>query len=327
MTPDQIAFNEKIGGIFMPQSARLIRAAYPSADFHARFAHYTSADVALKIIRSKRLWMRSTSCMSDYMEVQHGMRNLKKALETEGSLESFIGALDSCFPGSGREVVDAFNAWWEDVRTSTYISSMTEHSSLEDQHGRLSMWRGFGSGACRVAVVLSLPLYSDAVNALGLVFSPVIYSRREEAKDRVGEVISNILENAEYLRTIDRNTFVAIALVTLLESVTCSKHEGFGEEREWRAIHLPKRMPSKLMESEIQVVSGVPQTIYKIPLDARVSSAIQELEFAKLFERLIIGPTEYPMAMYDAFVEELKKAGVEDSEKKVIVSGIPIRAY
>ena len=37
-----------------------------------RFVHYTSADNALKIIRTKRLWMRNTTCMADYREVEHG---------------------------------------------------------------------------------------------------------------------------------------------------------------------------------------------------------------------------------------------------------------
>jgi len=41
-----------------------------------RFVHYTSAASALNIINTKTIWMRSTTCMSDYSEVQHAFNTL-----------------------------------------------------------------------------------------------------------------------------------------------------------------------------------------------------------------------------------------------------------
>ena len=44
-----------------------------------------------------------------------------------------------------------------------------------------------------------------------------------------------------------------------------------------------------------------------------------------LVERIIIGPSAYPVPMWMAFVDALKKAGVPDPDKRVVISNIPIR--
>jgi hypothetical protein len=103
------------------------------------------------------------------------------------------------------------------------------------------------------------------------------------------------------------------------------KHEGFHEEREWRAIYAPNRLQSRLIESSIEVIAGVPQVVYKVPLDTSASDRIADLDFTQIFDRLIIGPTSYPWPIYGAFVDELAKAGIADAAERVVVSGIPIR--
>jgi hypothetical protein len=109
-------------------------------------------------------------------------------------------------------------------------------------------------------------------------------------------------------------------------SIVCLKHEGFHEEREWRAIYTPKRWPSPLMQSSTEVVAGVPQVVYKVPLDGSASPLIADLDFTQVFDRLIVGPTPYPWPIYGAFVEALKATGVPNAEERVFVSNIPIRA-
>ena len=37
-----------------------------------RFVHYTNAQAAMNILRTQEVWMRESSCMNDFMEVQHG---------------------------------------------------------------------------------------------------------------------------------------------------------------------------------------------------------------------------------------------------------------
>ena len=69
---EQIELNVRLERIFMPYATKQRAALYSGPDGiipFARFVHYTSAEAALSIIRSKRLWLRNTTCMSDYREV------------------------------------------------------------------------------------------------------------------------------------------------------------------------------------------------------------------------------------------------------------------
>ena len=79
----------------MPQ-ARKQRVEHHSRENHdggARFVHYTSAENALKIIQSKRLWLRNTLCMSDFREVQHGFDILQRFFGVPEKKEAFKAAL------------------------------------------------------------------------------------------------------------------------------------------------------------------------------------------------------------------------------------------
>jgi hypothetical protein len=105
---------------------------------HPIFVHYTSADNALKIIESKRLWMRSATCMSDYREVQHGFDMLAKFFSPDSlGLAAFRVVLDASAPGVAQEAITLFNQWWNNIRSHTYIASISEHDSNEDLHGPL----------------------------------------------------------------------------------------------------------------------------------------------------------------------------------------------
>jgi hypothetical protein len=80
------------------------------------------------------------------------------------------------------------------------------------------------------------------------------------------------------------------------------------------------------MESATEIVNGIPQIIYKVPLDAATSPALASLDFARIFDRLIIGPSPYPWVTYEAFAEALSNAGIADARDRVRASNIPIRS-
>jgi hypothetical protein len=46
----------------------------------ASFVHYTSAEAALSILDTKRIWMRNVTCMPDFTEVQQGFNLINKVL-------------------------------------------------------------------------------------------------------------------------------------------------------------------------------------------------------------------------------------------------------
>lgn len=152
--PPLVALGVKLEAIFMPIARNQRDEFFKKSK---RFVHYTSADSALNIIRTKRLWMRNTTCMADYQEVEHGYKMLVSYFSDSNRREVFTAALDSCVPGAAMEALTLFDQWWAHIRFNTYISSVSEHEDREDLHGRLSMWRAFGRTIGKVAIVFRVP--------------------------------------------------------------------------------------------------------------------------------------------------------------------------
>jgi hypothetical protein len=177
----------------------------------------------------------------------------------------------------------------------------------------------------RVALIFSLPWFSPATQALGLMFGPVSYLDETGAHTILDSVIAKVTLNAEFLRSLDPAEVRTWIIIMLVNAVCCSKHLGFWEEREWRGV-LPATFPvSEFLEKAVVSVKGAPQPIYKIPFDERVSPKLADLDFSRILRRVIIGPTQYGWVMYKAFVEALRAAGVPDPEARVWVSNLPIR--
>jgi hypothetical protein len=314
----------KMESIFMPYAARR-RAAV--VERKGRFVHYTSAASGIEIIKTKRWWMRSTSCMADYREVQHGFDILNRFFNNSANRQLFNTTLDGCVKGrmgAGEEAIALFNLWWGDIRSQAYIASISEHDDEEDAHGRLSMWRAFGHGP-RVALVFRFPLTEGLALPLRILFSPVAYLTENELDAEMRWTLECIRNAQPYLQTLPPAQIVEHAFLAIVSAVVSLKHEGFREEREWRPIYFPTRLPSPLVTSELVVVDGVPQTVHKLPFDKTVSPEIAPLDIANVLDRVIIGPTQYAEAMKLAFISVLEGAGISNAEHRVVVSGIPIR--
>ena len=77
---EQMEKAQRLSRIFNPGASRAISGAFERQAVkqengsYLRFVHYTTAEAAIKILRSKTLYMRSTTAMADFSEVQHGYR-------------------------------------------------------------------------------------------------------------------------------------------------------------------------------------------------------------------------------------------------------------
>ncbi|MVO18224.1 DUF2971 domain-containing protein [Parasedimentitalea huanghaiensis] len=52
-----------------------------------------------------------------------------------------------------------------------------------------------------------------------------------------------------------------------------TKHPDFAEEQEWRLYYRPTERESPVMLSRIEVLAGVPQTIFTLPLKTNLKTA------------------------------------------------------
>ena len=288
-------------------------------NLNKRFVHYTSAEAAINIIKSKRIWMRKTSCMNDFMEVKHGLDRLEKAYNS-AEADPFKNTLDAVFPGIVRRVERLFDLFKKHLGTGTYVTSFSEHEDTEDFYGRLSMWRAYGNPT-GVALVLKHDLFTTPLDALLSVFaSPALYKTGDEFKPVFSELSKSVAKHQASLNGFSEDAITSHALKTLLALAACTKHPGFKEEREWRIIYAPNIFACVDLEHEIKTFRGVPQSIYKIPLDKSGSTAFANLGILEILDHIIIGPTSYPEAIKEAFESTLIEAGIP-----VVVSEIPLR--
>jgi hypothetical protein len=68
-----------------------------------------------------------------------------------------------------------------------------------------------------------------------------------------------------------------------------------------------------------------PRVIFKIPLKNVAEEGFVGVEVREILDRIIIGPTEHPIAARQAFVELLSDAGVPNPAEKVWLSDMPLR--
>ena len=109
-----------------------------------RFVHYTTAAAAESIISGRSVWMRSTTCMNDFSEVEHGMACFDKAWDGKSG-RALRGALDSVFPKISEDMDGLFKKYRLTILKGSFIACFSEHSHRENEHGRLSMWRAYGT--------------------------------------------------------------------------------------------------------------------------------------------------------------------------------------
>lgn len=291
-----------------------------------QFVHYTSGANALSIIRNKEFWLRSTVCMNDYSEIQHGRDLLLRGFDqNEGRLfKAFRDSLNKAHNGIAVKAFELFDQHFAHNKYRVFVGCLSEHDPA-NRMGRLSMWRAYGGASTPVALVLNkrdLFIGSDTTN---IYMSPVIYVSDSEIEKTIEKIIKGIEENLDFLKSIPPGTLILAVSIMLLFLVICLKHPGFSEEQEWRLIHMPIVAPSPIAIEAIETVNGVPQHVYKIPLKDWPDHNVVGIGIPDLLQSLIVGPTQFPFPVLAAFEKALTDEGVSDSGSKVFAAMIPLR--
>jgi hypothetical protein len=223
-----------------------------------RFVHYTSADTALKMFRNREVWMRKSSCMNDFMEIEHGFACLRAS--TDAHSADLKRIFDGMFPGFNDKLVSAFNGWLPAFRNDTYIACLSEQDVTEDNLGRLSMWRAYG-GSAGVGVVLNGEPFIRPSHVLKAYTSPVAYLDRGGFDREFKRFLDGVEANAAFVKTLGEQSVYAHVFKVFRSAILCTKHPGFHEEREWRVIYGPSYARSEHIKRDVESVSGTPQPI------------------------------------------------------------------
>lgn len=291
-----------------------------------RFVHYTSAEAAISILDDEKVWMRKSTCMNDFMEAEHGWECLQSIFDDKNEIGTyFCGLLDSIHVGISNEILGLINSWNPILRRDCYITCVSEHEDSEDGVGRLSMWRAYGKAKTGVALVLNPKAFLSESDALRAYTTPVYYSTNDAFSDYFKKINHNIADNLHTIKELDRLTLTTHLFAMLRLVIHGTKHIGFAEEKEWRVIYCPQLDQSERIEKIIRTINGVPQPICTIPLKDVPDEDFLGASIPELLDRIIIGPTEYPSAVQEAFIDILTQKGVKDAHTKVVVSDIPLR--
>ena len=315
------ASTTKVLEMFFPYAQKMRLLAEKE---NKRFVHYTTSDVAMSILTKKEVWMRNATCMNDYLEVSYGIDCLCHAYNQTGAGEELKKLLNECFPDISNEIEALFNSWINELKYNSYLTCISEHLESEDGLGRLSMWRAYGKGYGVALVFFNGPFLRPS-DALKAYTSPVAYMDFNKAEESLWEIVRNIDKEKSLLCSFGREGIKRTFFEVFKNAALCVKHLGFAEEKEWRVVYTPRLHDSSRLIPAIELINGMPQQVYKIPLKNVQDENFYGATIPELLDRIIIGPTQFPVAMYQAFVKLLEAAGVEDAQNKVIVSDIPLR--
>jgi hypothetical protein len=223
-----------IGPILFPYLHRKVTEVEQNK---TRFVHYSSAEAAMSMISKAEVWMRKSTCMNDFMEIEHGWECLTTAYKSESG-KRFQSLIHDLFPGLLKPVEDRMNGWQNHFYQDTYLTCISEHLDAEDRIGRLSMWRAYGS-VSGVAIVLNNAAFFNHPSDLHVTTSPVAYLDKETFTGEFANIVNALEENRDQLKKLSPDWMAYWLFEMFRFSMLCTKHPGFLEEREWRLIYQP----------------------------------------------------------------------------------------
>jgi hypothetical protein len=289
-----------------------------------KFAYYTGAETAMKIIQNNEIWLRNTRGMNDYSEIEHGFESFRQAFTDSTEGKSFRDYINTTFPGTIEELVSRFDGWLPSIRQQTYIACVSMHERSDDAHGRLSMWRAYG-GKKSIALVFNSKPFTNDTNALKTTFYQVVYRNDDYARQYLSGLESRMRDKHQLLIGMDSDELLGWLFEICKMMVLCVKHPGFKEEKEWRLIYSPDFEQSSKVMGCIESIGGVPQQVYKVGFENVPEENLTNATLPECLDRIIIGPSDDAPLLIDSFRKLLAEADVQDPTEKVFYSGIPLR--
>jgi len=283
-------------------------------------AHYTTASAAFEIIRSKTLWFRQGGAMNDFLEFKYGRDCLISVLSGPVG-QRLYAILSEELDMSPNAITKFLNRAILFAEKRVYIACLSEHDLDADSIGKLSMWRAYGkeTGTALVISIDNLAYYHPRIN---IYSSAVAYWTKEEFVHNFGLMLDEVERSLSFVRQITKSEIWKILYGIVRFSVHCVKHPGFREEREWRFIYSNWQLPDKI-KIAFQTVHGHPQLVAMLPLEKFEGTNV-DFSIRTILRNIIIGPSQYPVLISDAFKDLLRSVSAFESTR-ITVSDIPLR--
>lgn len=294
-------------------------------DRDLKLAHYTSASVALEIIKNKEIWLNNVANMNDYREVELGKNLLAKTFNKTDEGDRFKAILNKISDKLSEELIVRYNSVFNDL-DKTYAFCLTEHKKDYDKYGRLSMWRAYAPKN-GVALVLNIdPFIKESCKTTAFTI-PMFYYDHEEFRNKFKNFVDVVENNFEIFKKSTKEEVLDFFYRKFLISVLSLKHKGFEEEKEWRILcNDIIYIKDNVIKEDIKNVRGVPRIIKMLNFDRLNDEKTgYSTKLNDILYKIIIGPSDNPEQLREIFIKKLNENGVDDAVKKVVISEIPVR--
>ena len=293
-----------------------------------RFAHYTSAETALRIIRGggtdRALWLRNATEMNDFSEIEFGQYCLGYTLARSGILDRIRRIGDVLEVDIVSEVFGPMDEERQRIKSETFLLSLSEHDA-DDDMGVLSMWRAYG-GNTNVCLIFRTEALTNPQEAYDVDITAVDYQGQDGFSARFTRILDDVEKNLEQLKSFDRQWIAFSWKAVLDDMVLSTKHPSFREEKEWRIIY--RRKSHSVIPApphKIVVIGGIAQVVHYLPMVDVPECGIKKATLEDILDRIIIGPTANPALVKEAFVGQLAEAGCSNPAQRVVTCDIPLR--
>jgi hypothetical protein len=250
-------------------------------------AHYTGIDALEGILKNGELWFSNPLYTNDTEELIAAMQLGLNAFHSHAGIKT------ACSADDYKTLTSEFDRLWrafDEGAIDVYVFCTSEHDAESDD-GLLSMWRGYGHHGAGVAVVFD-PRQIPLVPGSPVLVGKVDYRTPGERNSWIDAMLDR---TAAVLRTQGRAGSMHDAARAVFERLKhfalFTKHRGFMEEREWRAVYLRERdVQNKLVHLiDYHKTPEGPHPKFKYR-PTSLGDGLEPVALEKLVVKIIAGP-------------------------------------
>lgn len=264
--------------------------SYP--DHRPLLAHCTSIPTLDRIMVNNELWFSNPLYMNDMEELRFGMREGATAFRKSEKLKA------ACPHGAYDKLLAQFEANLERFANQdafdTYVFCMSEHTANAND-GLLSMWRGYGGNGSGAAIVFDTGKFEFNQGIDFLVLSDVQYLSHEKRLAWIDAKLSQLADLLKEHPVPEDKLYLPVhAFFQRLKVFSLfTKHDGFNEEKEWRAVYLRDWDTENKLTGMLHYALGNNGIEPKLKLKIEPIAGITQDDFAleQIISQIILGPS------------------------------------
>lgn len=289
-------------------------------------AHYTSIVTLERIMANNEFWFSNPLFMNDLDELAFGILESAKKIRENQNIKEACGTEERyrLFQSEFESYLEEFSA---EHAFDVYVLCFSDHTDVKDD-GLLSMWRGYGGNGNGAAIIIDTQQLNFNERS-PFIISKVEYNSEEERKKWIEDKCNEfavLLKNADV-----SDDLLGVTVGCLFERMKIfsifTKHAGFSEEREWRAVYIRERDTERKLDGMLHYAIGRSGVEPKLKLKIEPIEGITSDDFSldKIVSKVILGPTVSSPLAVSAVKRMLEKLGKSEIAKKIASSTTPFR--